>query len=327
MPSETVARTSMSDDFVQGSEPGRRRGATRALAIGAGAMLVAGALATLWLFGWRAQPTERIQEWDIDGFPEPSGLVYHPGRATLFVVGDEGDIGEVSGDGRLLRRAELTGDLEGITVDPVSGRLYVIREGHEVIYEVDAETLEITRRFSIDRTFEGDPNYLRRGGDGIEGLTYVSLPEDPEGGRFFAVNQYDPAVLLELVVPLRSSAERFETARIVSAREVSRPPLSGVMWSPAHGGFLIVSALWRQVYVTDALGVFLRAVRIPGLMPEGLERLPDGSWVIAQDTGGLVHWIPGSDPFAADAAAVATPAPASLPDEETEDLGNEEATH
>jgi hypothetical protein len=33
-------------------------------------------------------------------------------------------------------------------------------------------------------------------------------------------------------------------------------------------------------------------------MQEGLALLPDGSFVIAQDTGGLVRWKPTADPFA-----------------------------
>jgi hypothetical protein len=34
-------------------------------------------------------------------------------------------------------------------------------------------------------------------------------------------------------------------------------------------------------------------------MQEGIARLPDGSFVIVQDTGGLLKWKPPSDPFQA----------------------------
>ncbi len=248
-------------------------------------------------------PAGDTDEWPLPEFAEPSGLVYHGARDSLFVVGDEGDIAEISLDGRLLRSSHIGGDLEAIAVDPAGGMLYVVREGHEIIFEVDPDRLEIGRRFSIDRTFEGDPNYLKRGGDGIEGLTFVPDSAHAEGGRFYAVNQFDPAVLLELAVPIRSSEETYETAHIVRAREVASGPLSGVVWSGALDGFIIVSSLWRRAYVTDRDGELLRTVRVPGLMPEGLAPLPGGRFAIAQDTGGLLLWKPKTNPFAGSVAS------------------------
>ncbi len=249
--------------------------------------------------------------WDISGFQEPSGIVYDASRKTLFVIGDEGDIGEVSTDGKLLRSSHLGGDFEGVTQDPSSGLLYVVREGHELIYEVTPDDFHIIRRFSIDRTFQGDPNYLQRGGDGIEGITFVPDPTNKEGGRFFAVNQYDPPVLVELAVPIRSSNEKFATATIVSSRPVEAAPLSDVVWDAAINGFVVPSALWRKAYVTDAAGQYLRSVRLPALMPEGIAFLPEGKFVIAQDSGGLVLWTPPADPFAAPAAAPQLTAPSA----------------
>jgi len=76
------------------------------------------------------------------------------------------------------------------------------------------------------------------------------------------------------------------------------PPLSDIVWDPPTGAFLIVSALWRKIYVVSPEGALLRSVAIPGIMQEGFARLPDGSFVIAQDTGGLLRWTPSSDPFA-----------------------------
>ncbi|MBI5503643.1 MAG: SdiA-regulated domain-containing protein [Deltaproteobacteria bacterium] len=263
-------------------------------------------------FGF-SQSENDTAAWEIAGFQEPSGVVYDSSRNTLFVVGDEGDIGEVSVGGKLLRSSHLGGDFEGVTQDPSSHMLYVVREGHELIYEVRPEDFSITRRFTIDRTFEGDPNYLQRGGDGIEGITFVPDQGSKEGGRFFAVNQYDPPALLELAVPIRSSTAKFATATVVSARPVEAAPLSDVVWDSAINGFLIPSALWRKAYVTDSTGQYLRAVRLPALMPEGIALLPGGKFVIAQDSGGLVSWTPPVDPFVAGPASAAVPGPAVRP--------------
>lgn len=240
---------------------------------------------------------ESLVEWPLETFEEPSAVVYHPPRKTLFVVGDQGDVAEIDLHGNILNRRAIGGDLEGITCDPATGKLYVVREGHEIVLEVDPDSLKLSRRFTIDRTFEGNANYLERGSDGIEGITFRPDSSHPEGGRFFAVNQFDPPVLVELAVPVRTSEEQFETATIVSAQRVKSAPLSDVLWYPPVDGFLITSALWRSVYVTDSHGIRRRSVRIPGFMQEGIAVLPDGAIVIVQDTGGLLKWTPDHDPF------------------------------
>jgi hypothetical protein len=239
----------------------------------------------------------QIEEWPLEGFDEPSAVVYHAARRTLFVVGDEGDIGEIDLSGQLLKSRNVGGDLEGVTWDPSTGLLYAVREGHEILFEIDPEDLTLKRRFTIDRSFEGNANFLQRGGDGVEGITFRPDSDHPEGGRFFAVNQFDPPVLVELSVPIKTSTERFDTATIVSARAIESAPLSDVLWYEPTRGFLITSALWRSVYVTDAEGHRLRSVRIPGFMQEGIAAAPDGVIVIVQDTGGLIKWTPDGDPF------------------------------
>jgi len=239
-----------------------------------------------------------LVEWPLSDFKEPSGIVYHPGRRSLFVCGDEGDVGEVSLDGKLLRSARVEGDLEAITVVPETGLLYVVREGHEILLELRPDDFKLTRRFNIQRRYHDDDDYLQRGGNGIEGLTFVSDPSHPEGGRFFAVNQDDPPALIELAVPLRSLEGKFGEATLTSSRELSVRPLSGLLWLEDQDLFLIPSALWKAVYVVTEKGVRVGTVPVPGLMQEGIARLPDGAFVIVQDVGGLIKWTPESDPFA-----------------------------
>ena len=258
---------------------------------------VRAAVCALALFVPQPAPADEIEEWPLPEVEEPSGVVYHPLRKTLFVAGDEGDIYELSLTGEVLASKNIGGDLEGVTCDPASGLLYVVREGHETVFEVRPGDLKILRRFAIDRTFEGNANFLNRGGDGVEGITFVPRPGHREGGSFYAVNQNDPPVLIELALPLHSSKERFERAVLLGARKVAASPLSGVLWDPPSGGFLVISALWRSVYVTDREGAYLASVKVPGLLPEGISRLPDGSFIIVQDTGGLIRWKPAKDPF------------------------------
>ena len=264
----------------------------------AAATALAAVLAVALVGGQFATAPRAAERWLLPEFDEPSGLVFHPGRGTLFLVGDQGYVAEVGLDGTLLRQTHIGGDLEGITSDPTTGHLYVVREGHEVIFELDAETFRMRRGFPIDRSFDGDANFLRRGGDGIEGLTFVPDAADPNGGRFFAVNQFDPAMLLEIAVPLAKSDGRFGTARIVGATSVGWGPLSGVTYAPALDAFVIVSALWHRAAVVRLGGGAVRWVRVPGIMPEGLDWMPGGRIAIAQDIGGVVLWEPALDQFA-----------------------------
>ena len=71
---------------------------------------------------------------DIDkqGITEPSGICFHPLRKTLFVVSDEGEIAEITTDGDPVFNFKIPGDLEGVTVDPQTGLLYIIHEGVDV---------------------------------------------------------------------------------------------------------------------------------------------------------------------------------------------------
>ena len=245
------------------------------------------------------------EEWQLERVPEPSGVVYHPGTESIFVVGDEGDIAELTTDGKVLRTERIGGDLEGITVDPVSGMLYAVREGEDVIIEIRPKDFEILRRFVIDRRFGNEPEVIHRGGDGIEGISFIADSDNPEGGRIFAVNQFDPPMLIELALPLKSSTLENEIAHVVSAVKVSRSPLSDLYWMADEDAFLVTSALWRAVYVIDKSGKILNAVEVPGIMQEGITPLPDGSFVIVQDTGGLLKWKPSTFPFRLESKASA----------------------
>jgi DNA-binding beta-propeller fold protein YncE len=116
------------------------------------------------------------EDIDRDGFAEPSGLVYNPLRGTLFVVGDEGEVEEIMTDGARLAHARVPGDLEGITVHPETGMLYILVEGGEVILEFDPDSRTVTRRFPVNRGFGGNPAFLQKQveefDNGLESLTF-----------------------------------------------------------------------------------------------------------------------------------------------------------
>ena len=91
----------------------------------------------------------RIEEWELPQIAEPSGVIYHPGRSTLFVVGDQGDIAEVAITGELLRSRKLGGDLEGVTCDPTSGLLYVATRSTSKRVATASKGSPIVRRVAL----------------------------------------------------------------------------------------------------------------------------------------------------------------------------------
>ncbi len=238
-------------------------------------------------------------EWvgDIDriGFNEPSGIVYHTGRGTLFVVGDEGDICEIATDGSSTKQAHIRdADFEGVTFDPATGLLYVAIEGEERILEIEPESFAVLREFPIGREFEG-VEILKPGGQGVEGITFVPDPAHPEGGTFYLSNQgfepfpaEDPSVIVEVVAPLRSSSEKEAPARIVRALHVGVPDIAGFHYDAATGHLFIVSDGANALFEIAREGDVLRGWAFPGNNQERIAFDADWNVYIAQDSGGIL---------------------------------------
>ena len=184
-------------------------------------------------------------EWvgDIDktGFNEPSGICWHAQRGTLFIVGDEGDICELTTDGVMVKQKHLRpADFEGVTYDPATGLLYLAVEEEESVLEVDPETFAIRREFPLPRDFGGHV-LLQAGGEGIEAITFIPDSQHPEGGVFYVANQaftlsdeQDISAIFQIELPLRTSAGE---ARITGYFEPGIIDLSGLHYDAAADRF------------------------------------------------------------------------------------------
>lgn len=242
---------------------------------------------------------EVVGNIDRAGINEPSGIVFHPGRGTLFVVGDDGDVVELGRDGepRAARRVR-DADFEGITVDPATGLLYVAWEGAERVLELDPATLEVRREFAIERAFEGRL-LMRRGGNGIEGIAFVPDPARPHGGTFFLAHQTfdlsDPeeaSVLLEVELPLSDDARASggllpgRTLRVIGFPHV--PDLASVEHDPSTGHLLVLSDSLNTLLTLTTAGEVLSVEPVPGRDQEGIAVDDAGNWYLAQDSGGVL---------------------------------------
>ncbi len=254
-----------------------------------------------------AFPYEWLGNIDKDKFNEPSGAVYHPGRGTLFVVGDEGDICEITTEGVLVKK-RLSGrhdrqgrrlDYEGVTYDPSTGLLYVAVEGQETILEIDPETFETMRRFPIERTFNGKL-LMKEGGQGIEAITFVPNSKHPEGGTFYVANQSfsldnqdDISAVFEVELPLRTAAPADAKGKILRYFSLGLIDLSGLHYDQLKGRLYVISDATNTFWEVTKEGKILRGYAFPGDNQEGLAVDPEGYVYIAQDSGGIIKikWL------------------------------------
>jgi uncharacterized protein YjiK len=229
---------------------------------------------------------------DRQEFVEPSGICFHPARKTLFVVSDEGEIMEIQRDGTPVFRKKIPGDLEGITVHPESGLLYLAKEGEDIIMEFDPDKREIIRSFPLDRTYKGNPNYIekrkKRFDNGIESIAFVEDKKHPEGGTFYLGNQWDPPCVMEVQVPLKSSPEQTAAAHILRVLPLELDDPSALYYDPRTGLMNVVSDADNILVEITLDGRIVREYAFLGDNQEGLARDDDGFLYIAQDSGGIL---------------------------------------
>lgn len=242
-------------------------------------------------------PNKWVGDIDEIKFNEPSGICWHGERGTLFLVGDEGDICEIKADGTLVKQKHIRdADFEGVTHDRSSGLLYVAVEEDEAILEVDPETFKVLREFSIPREFEGK-TLMRKGGEGIEAITFAPDDGHKEGGVFYVANQaftltneQDISAIFEVELPLR---ERSGKVKVLDCFEPGVIDLSGLYYDSSTGNLLVISDAANMIFEYSGDYELLNFYAFPGDNQEGITVDPEGHIYIAQDTGGIIKlkWL------------------------------------
>jgi len=238
---------------------------------------------------------EWIGDIDQSSFNEPSGMVYHAPRGTLFVVGDEGDICEIETDGALVKQTRVRhADFEGVTYDPATSLLYVAIEGEEKILEIHPDDFRVLREFAIDRTFQGRV-LLAPGGQGVEAITFVPDARHPHGGTFYLSNQafsldlpQDPSIIFEVEVPLREQTTTTATARILRYFTPGIIDFAALHYDRKSDHLYAVSDSHNLLVEMTRAGEFVHFWAFPGANQEGLAMDEAGFVYIAQDHGGII---------------------------------------
>lgn len=244
------------------------------------------------------------QFYPLKKIEQPSSICFAADRGTLFVIGDEGEAGEVGLDGKVIRHGkpykEHT-DIEGVTWWAAAKRLFIVIEGEDVIVELDPETFAPKARFPVGRAYagpqrEGVPkgDLIHDGGNGIEGITFVPDEASKEGGWFCAVNQDDPPLLLKIAAPIVSAKDGGE-ARIVEFWPGPIASLSEIQWDAERKHFYIESGWWNEWMILDDKMAVLARGPFPGAQTEGLTFDAEGHLWTAMDTGGIARYTLSRD--------------------------------
>jgi len=229
---------------------------------------------------------------------EPSGIVFSKRRGTLFVVDDEGDICELLTDGTLLQHGHAAkADLEGITINPASGLLYVVDEKSGTIMELDPNRLEVQRRFTIKTA----PGYRHPAADkknrGFEAITFVTNPAHPFGGSFFLANHghaADLARIYEVTVPVHSNTSlkqrTDQSVTIIRSFTLGITDLSGLYHDDNSGLLYLISDEHDRLILLTSNGAEQASYTLPGEKQEGITLDAEGYVYIAEDSGDIIKY-------------------------------------
>lgn len=182
---------------------------------------------------------------------EPSGTVYIPTYDSIFMVGDGGHIVRLSTDLAVLNDwPSIGGDMEGITYDPNTNKIYVIIEGSQLVkeytYTPSTGALTFGRSWDVSSII---PYY--NDGSGIEAVTFVPTTNSAQGGVFYIGNQHDGKIYI-IEIDLLGNDPAYEYRLFPNAPQniniVDPPPgitrdVSDLYYEPASE---LVYAIWDQ---------------------------------------------------------------------------------
>jgi uncharacterized protein YjiK len=223
----------------------------------------------------------------VPGLREASGIAWHPGRGTFFVVGDRGSLLEVARTGAVVASRSIKGNLEDVTVHGPSGRLVLLSEKKGELVVFDPATGSETARFPLDVAGIVGKQPADRN-QGFEGIVFRAEPGRPGGGVFHLVHQSKPARLVTLAFD-PAGAPRTLGAPDVLARHAVKPhqDLTAVTWSDELGHLLVIAEKEDRLLVVSPEGEIDGDVALPGGQQEGLTLDPDGSLWVADERLGL----------------------------------------
>jgi uncharacterized protein YjiK len=248
---------------------------------------------------------DESERFTVDGIREPSGIALHPRLHHLFVVGDEGTVGELDGDGRTIRVDRVPANLEDLVFHPQSGTLVLLVEDPPALVVYDPVARAEKRRIPLDVTALLGRAPAGRKGQGFEGLAFHPEPGRAGGGVFYLAHQRSPAtIVLVAFDPLQAVTVGKEA--LVGRRPMDPyRHLTAISYDASRDRFLLI-ADGRLVVLGAGLETEARSQPLPMPHPEGVCVDEGGAVWIADDPTGLVRFEGGVAALASGSAGGST---------------------
>lgn len=105
--------------------------------------------------------------FDVD-VEEISGICLSADKTALLAIGDQGVVKQISFDGEVTDLLSYYADMEGVTLDPNTGDMYIASEWDQSVLKLDAPDYQVcTTLFYVQEAI--DDNYRN---SGLEGISY-----------------------------------------------------------------------------------------------------------------------------------------------------------
>jgi uncharacterized protein YjiK len=199
--------------------------------------------------------------------PEPSGLDLTSDETGFWIVSDENSkVYLIDSWGREVKSFKVDGeDLEGITVINDSMLAVVLERTREVVI-LDTSGLELKR---VKLELKGELN------SGLEGITY-----DPEGRKFYVLNEKKP----RLLITLDENLNELKRDTLNFSKDVS-----GIFYDTLDKTLWILSDESQRIFKTDLSGKPIEEFKIKIIQPEGitLNEARTKLYIVSDKTGNL----------------------------------------
>ena len=248
------------------------------------------------------EPGVEITSEILAVFPgfEPSGIIYHPVRETLFVVDDNGNVAEITNTGSLVNYWYIDTshrDREDITYSPVTGLIYLWSNRTHEIEEFDPSDTVPFSNCIKNTYYVGDVTDTTVK---TEGLAFVSDASCSEGGYFYVGQRYDdnPTKVFKFQLPIVHPASGIH---LIDAFGLGRSGLNG-LWYDANNDIL-KAVYWdggRQLQKLALNGEVLENFYMADSdwRPEGTCEDAAGNFYVAFDDNHVMKYSPPPPPTA-----------------------------
>ena len=217
------------------------------------------------------------------GVKEPSGIAFYPPTGHLFVVGDEGLLAELDGNGKVLKTTKIEAQIEDVTVHTPSGMLILVSESRSELILYDPAKGQEMKRWPLDLDSMLGTTVTDRN-QGFEGLAFRPDATQPGGGVFYLTHQRAPSMVIGLVFDPSAPVRRLGADTVVSRWSLSYEDLTAVAWSEKLSRLLVLAdAKDRLLVIRPEDGAVESELPIPGQQQEGLAIDASGALWIADD--------------------------------------------